>query len=311
MSSRFILPFADVGDGISPSDGAQLFFFESGTSTPQNTFSDEGAINANTNPVIANAKGVFPDIWIVGNYKVRLKTKEPNAIQIWEADPVKEVVVPVVPASSLNRIIFLASGTYNPSAGIKTLGFMATAGGGGAGGTDGQGLGTAVLGIPGGGAGTVMLVTSNIESSYDIEVGSGGSGAAAGANTGTDGESSTITSTLVNILVRGGSRGFGTTGISGSDVIEPSSSILQSSGGEINLPRTPATIGSIINGSVASVCHPGASIWGSGPSTIGFLDGRNALAPGAGGGASMSFDTTGDTSGGDGGAGIVVIDEYF
>lgn len=90
MSSRFILPFADVGSGIKPSDGAQLFFFETGTSTPKDTFSDQLATpTPNANPVIADSKGVFGDIFIEGTYKVVLKDK--NDVQIWEADPVESL----------------------------------------------------------------------------------------------------------------------------------------------------------------------------------------------------------------------------
>lgn len=89
MASRLILPFADVGNGISPSDGAKLFFFETGTSTDKNTFSDQTALIANANPVIADGDGLFPDIFLDGTYKVVLKDK--NDVQQWEADPVAEI----------------------------------------------------------------------------------------------------------------------------------------------------------------------------------------------------------------------------
>jgi hypothetical protein len=94
MSSRFILPFADVGSGLKPSSGAQLFFFATGTSTEKDTFSDLAATTPNTNPVIANAVGVFPDIFITGSYKVILKDK--NDVQEWEADPVTEVATDLI-----------------------------------------------------------------------------------------------------------------------------------------------------------------------------------------------------------------------
>lgn len=85
--SRLILPFADVGSGISHASGALLFFFETGTSTEKDTFSDEALTIANSNPVVANSKGVFPDIWITdGGYKVRLKNN--GLTQEWEADEV-------------------------------------------------------------------------------------------------------------------------------------------------------------------------------------------------------------------------------
>lgn len=88
MASRFVLPFADVGEGIIPSNGAELFFFETGTSTPKDTYSDAAGTTPNANPVLADSDGVFPDIFISGTYKVQLK--DTNGVQKWEADPVDE-----------------------------------------------------------------------------------------------------------------------------------------------------------------------------------------------------------------------------
>jgi hypothetical protein len=90
MASRFILPFADVGSGIKPSSGARLFFYETGTSTPKDTFTDQAATTPNANPVIADSNGVFSNIFIDGNYKVILQNF--NSTQIWEADPVVALV---------------------------------------------------------------------------------------------------------------------------------------------------------------------------------------------------------------------------
>ena len=84
--SRFVLPFADVGKGISPSSGAKLFFYATGTSTPASTFSDLAGSIPNANPVIADANGLFSDIFLSGTYKVILKDK--NDVQIWETDSV-------------------------------------------------------------------------------------------------------------------------------------------------------------------------------------------------------------------------------
>jgi len=93
MANRFILPFSDIGAGITPSDGAQLFFSDTGLSfaaSPRNTFSDQGETTPNANPVIADSKGVFSDIFIAGTYKVVLKDK--NGVQIWEADPIFDII---------------------------------------------------------------------------------------------------------------------------------------------------------------------------------------------------------------------------
>ena len=86
MATRFNTPFFDAGSGIKPSSGAQLFFFETGTNTPRDTFTNSGATIPNANPVISDSNGVFGDIFIDGSYKVQLKDK--NNVQIWEADPV-------------------------------------------------------------------------------------------------------------------------------------------------------------------------------------------------------------------------------
>lgn len=76
MSSRFIMPFADVGSGIKPSSGAKLFFFETDGVTPKDTFSDQlSTPTPNTNPAISDSNGVFSDIYISGDYKVTLKDK--------------------------------------------------------------------------------------------------------------------------------------------------------------------------------------------------------------------------------------------
>lgn len=91
MSSRFILPFADVGSGIKPSSGAKLFFFETDGVTPKDTFSDQLATpTPNTNPVVADSNGAFGDIYIVGKYKVTLEDK--NGSQIFGGAVVEELV---------------------------------------------------------------------------------------------------------------------------------------------------------------------------------------------------------------------------
>ena len=91
MTSRFVLPLADVGAGLTPSSGAQLFFYETGTTTPKDTYSDSAGTTPNANPVVANSVGVFPDIFISGTYKVVLKNSD--GIQQWAADPITEYAI--------------------------------------------------------------------------------------------------------------------------------------------------------------------------------------------------------------------------
>ena len=88
MTSRFTPPFYDVGSGITPASGAQLFFFEIDGATPKDTHTTKAATIANANPVIANSVGVFPDIYITGDYKITLKDK--NGSQIFGLADINE-----------------------------------------------------------------------------------------------------------------------------------------------------------------------------------------------------------------------------
>lgn len=90
MASKFTLPFADVGAGITPSSGATLDFYDTGTYNRRDTYTDAGAGTANANPVVADSTGVFPSIFIDGAYRVVLS--DSNGVQIWEEDGVENPV---------------------------------------------------------------------------------------------------------------------------------------------------------------------------------------------------------------------------
>jgi hypothetical protein len=87
------MPTADVGSGITPSDGATLTFTQTGTDTPKDTFTTEAATVASSNPVIADASGVFADIFLTGTYRVRLKDKNGVQTGFGVADPVEELAL--------------------------------------------------------------------------------------------------------------------------------------------------------------------------------------------------------------------------
>lgn len=132
MASRFVLPFANVGSGISPSDGAKLFFFESGTSTDKDTFSDEALTTKNANPVIANGNGVFPDIFLPdgGRYKVVLKDKN-NVTESPEADPIVGGVSATLSSKSLRTVAAMVASTeLNIGDIVETAGYLTKGDGG-------------------------------------------------------------------------------------------------------------------------------------------------------------------------------------
>lgn len=88
MAVRFVNPRSQWTNGNSVVQaGAKLYFYTTGTSTPKNTYSDNDLSVANANPVVADADGVFGDIFLLpGQYKVILKTSAD--VTLWTADPV-------------------------------------------------------------------------------------------------------------------------------------------------------------------------------------------------------------------------------
>ena len=69
-----------------PLNGGKLNFYEIGTSTPKDTYSDEALTSANANPVVLDAAGRQGDIWFSGQVKVVLT--DADDVQIDVTDPV-------------------------------------------------------------------------------------------------------------------------------------------------------------------------------------------------------------------------------
>lgn len=64
-----------VGGSVAP--GSKLYWYQAGTTTPATTYTsnDLDPLAVNTNPVIADANGRFPTIWLaVGSYKYVLSS---------------------------------------------------------------------------------------------------------------------------------------------------------------------------------------------------------------------------------------------
>jgi hypothetical protein len=89
MSGRFNNPYPQFLDSTPEAyDGGELYFYASGTSTPQAVYSDESLSTPITNPVVLNAAGrSATDIFLQDlEYKVVLKDADGNTV--WTADPV-------------------------------------------------------------------------------------------------------------------------------------------------------------------------------------------------------------------------------
>ena len=70
----------------NPYTAAKAYFYETGTTTPKNTYSDAGLTSANANPVVADGTtGLFPDIYLLaGRYKVVLQQSDSTSIDTWD-----------------------------------------------------------------------------------------------------------------------------------------------------------------------------------------------------------------------------------
>lgn len=87
MANLFPYPQFRAFDGSGePLAGGKVFFYESGTTTPKDTFTDQGEGTPNTNPVILDSEG-YADIWGNGSYKVILK--DSNDVVISTTDEVE------------------------------------------------------------------------------------------------------------------------------------------------------------------------------------------------------------------------------
>ena len=86
MSLIFNMPWTQAFDGAGNTlAGAKLYFYEAGTSTPQDVYSDAELTTALSNPVVADGGGRFVPIYLADtNYKVALYTAED--VLIWTAD---------------------------------------------------------------------------------------------------------------------------------------------------------------------------------------------------------------------------------
>lgn len=87
-ASRFILPNQQVLGALGPRAGAKLYFYATGTSTPQNTYSDSTLSTPNTNPVIADSLGQFGNVFLLSSPSYRVALTDSLDASLWTMDPV-------------------------------------------------------------------------------------------------------------------------------------------------------------------------------------------------------------------------------
>ncbi len=101
-ATLFTIPKQIQFQATAVASGAKANFFITGTTTRQNTFTDKALIIAHDNPVIADAFGVFPPIYLDDtlNYKVDITDSLNNSLTGYPVDDL---------ASSAGLVVDLAS----------------------------------------------------------------------------------------------------------------------------------------------------------------------------------------------------------
>jgi microcystin-dependent protein len=86
--NRFVIPNQFTVGADGPRAGAKLYFFQTGTTTPQATYSDVGLTTPNTNPVIADSLGQFGNVFLLGSPAYKVALTDANDVEVWTMDPV-------------------------------------------------------------------------------------------------------------------------------------------------------------------------------------------------------------------------------
>ena len=91
MSTLPLLNQTALDDNGDPIPGAKLYFYESGTTTPLDTYSDEALTTANANPVVADADGRWSAIYLKTDDSYTVVFKDASDITIWTRDGINAV----------------------------------------------------------------------------------------------------------------------------------------------------------------------------------------------------------------------------
>lgn len=127
LSSPRIQAFDNNGTVVS---GAKLYFYEAGTSTPKDTYSDSALTTTNANPVVADASGWFGPIYMSGDYKITLANA--SDVTIWSQDNVSSLAEGVFTPSATGAVERTIQSKFDEWVSVTDFGAVAdySAGGG-------------------------------------------------------------------------------------------------------------------------------------------------------------------------------------
>ena len=92
MSDRFPeFEFQALDSNGDPISGAKLNFYQTGTSTPKDTYSDSAKTTPNANPVVADSAGRFGEIFMDTDVAYKVVFTDASDVEIKTRDPVSPV----------------------------------------------------------------------------------------------------------------------------------------------------------------------------------------------------------------------------
>jgi hypothetical protein len=237
-----------------------------------------------------------------------------GAIVTGGADVTGGLSVNGVNAYTLKSITRLTSGTaatYTVPTNVRAINVTVVGAGGGGGGVDGVGSGSAAC-AAGGGAGSVSTIfITSPNATYGYTVGAAGSGGSAGANSGTSGGSSLFYGGGTSLTSGGGDGGLGLTADT-AFALTLATLGGSATGGTVNTSGNNALPAMRNSGDVTMVSMGASSNYGRGGRVTSVSGAGDAAAGfGAGGGPACVQDVATDYAGGNGSAGLIIIEEYF
>ena len=117
MAQRFYEPIARIFTNAGAVGvGYKYYFYQTGTTTPVTTYQNAGLTVANTNPVLSDANGRFPEIWYSDLSQLKLIVKDSSNNTIETVDPVGETDAAV----SLNDFDVRPTSYWGLTAGTST-----------------------------------------------------------------------------------------------------------------------------------------------------------------------------------------------
>jgi len=115
MATQIINPKIQFDDDNGdPCAGCKVFFYDTGTTTKRDSFTDSGEGTPNSNPVVLNSAGQA-SIWIDGQYRVVLAPAtdtDPPASPIWTVDNVDSVITLTLASDAIFLIGHNSDGTH-------------------------------------------------------------------------------------------------------------------------------------------------------------------------------------------------------